>query len=90
MANDEAVLLDMAGPIEVRFGNRRCNIDAVVLPGDSEPLLGAIPMEAMDIMIHPRRQELIVNPEHPDGAIFKLSGIRAYGPTIYLGSEKCD
>jgi hypothetical protein len=37
----------------------------MVLKGDAEPLLGAIPMEEMDVLVHPRRQELIVNPEHP-------------------------
>jgi len=53
------------GPIEVKFKNRRCSVDAVVLPGDNEPLLGAIPMEDMDVLIHPQRQEQIVKPEHP-------------------------
>jgi hypothetical protein len=37
----------------------------MVLPGNSEPLLGAIPLEDMDVLVHPSRQELIVNPEHP-------------------------
>lgn len=55
----------VVGPIEVKFKNRRCSVDAMVLPGDNEPLLGAIPMEDMDVLIHPQRQELIVNPEHP-------------------------
>ncbi len=68
LANGESVVLDMVGPIEVRFANRRCLMEAVVLPDDSEPLLGAVPMEVMDILIHPARQELIVNPEHPEGA----------------------
>lgn len=89
LANDETVVLDMVGPIEVRFANRRCTMDAIVLPGDSEPLLGAIPMEAMDIMIHPRRQELILNPEHPEGAWLKLSGVRSIDPKIYLGGDAC-
>ncbi len=44
----------------------------MVLPGDSEPLLGAIPLEEMDVLIHPLRQELIVNPEHPDMAVLKM------------------
>ena len=35
----------------------------MVLPGENEPLLGAIPFEAMDVLIHPYRQELIVSPE---------------------------
>ncbi len=43
-----------------------------MLPGDSEPLLGAIPMEEMDVLIHPQRQELVVNPEHPNYAVLKM------------------
>ncbi len=72
MANGEVVEYDLVGPIEVRFKNRRCNVDAMVLPGDNEPLLGAIPLEDMDVLIHPYRRELIVNPEHPYFAQMKL------------------
>lgn len=63
---------DVVGPIEVKFKNRRCSVDAMVLPGDNEPFLGAIPMEDMDILIHPQRQELVVNPEHPYFAQLKM------------------
>jgi hypothetical protein len=41
---------------------------ALVLPGDAEPLLGAIPMEDLDVCINPLRQELVVNPDSPDYA----------------------
>jgi hypothetical protein len=44
----------------------------MVLPGDAEPLLGAIPMEEMDVLIHPLRNELMVNPEHPYYAQLKV------------------
>jgi len=63
---------EVVGPIEVRFENRRCSVDAMVLPGDNEPLLGAIPLEDMDVIIHPYKQQLIVNPEHPYFAQMKL------------------
>lgn len=56
---------DVVGPLLVKFKNRTATCSALVLPGNNEPLLGAIPMEEMDVLIHPRRQELIVNPEHP-------------------------
>ncbi|MFN0083263.1 MAG: retroviral-like aspartic protease family protein [Ferruginibacter sp.] len=72
MADGSIQEYDVVGPIEVKFKNRRCSIDAMVLPGDNEPLLGAIPMEDMDILIHPRRQELIVNPDHPYFAQMKM------------------
>lgn len=57
--------LEIVGPIEVRFKNRWSTTNAMVLPGNQEVLLGAIPMEEMDVLIHPGKQELIVNPEHP-------------------------
>ncbi len=72
LANGEIVEYDVVGPIEVKFKNRRCNVDAMVLPGDNEMLLGAIPLEDMDILIHPYRRELIVNPDHPYFAQMKL------------------
>ena len=72
LADDRTVECDVVGPVEVRFGNRRATCNAIVLPGGSEPLLGAIPMEEMDVLIHPSRQELIVNPKHPESAVLRL------------------
>jgi clan AA aspartic protease len=72
LANGTVVEYDVVGPIEVKFKNRRCVVDAMVLPGDNEMLLGAIPLEDMDVLIHPYRRELIVNPEHPYFAQMKL------------------
>lgn len=65
MADGSVVEHDVVGPVEVKFKNRTAVCNAVVLQGDNEPLLGAIPMEEMDVLIHPLRNELIVNPEHP-------------------------
>ena len=62
MANGSIEEYDVVGPVEVRFKNRQSTCRALVLPGDNEPLFGAIPMEDMDVLIHPLRQELIVNP----------------------------
>jgi len=72
LANGSIVEYDVVGPIEVKFKNRRCSVDAMVLPGENEPLLGAIPMEDMDVLIHPYKQELVVNPDHPYYAQMKL------------------
>jgi clan AA aspartic protease len=56
---------DVVGPITVKFKNRTAGCNAMVLSGSNESILGAIPMEEMDVLIHPQRQELVVNPEHP-------------------------
>jgi len=65
LANGSIEEFEVVGPIIVKFKNRTATCNAFVLKGDSEPLLGAIPIEEMDVLIHPQRQELIVNPEHP-------------------------
>jgi clan AA aspartic protease len=72
MADGHILSCDVVGPIELKFKNRSTTCRAMVLPGDVEPLLGAIPMEDMDVLIHPLRQELIVNPEHPYFAQLKM------------------
>lgn len=72
MANGTIIECAVVAPVEIRFKNRRSTQSAMVLPGDSEPLLGSIPLEDMDVLIHPLRQELIVNPDHPYFAQMKL------------------
>jgi clan AA aspartic protease len=52
------------GPVEVRLRNRRCFTGAMVL--GNEVLLGAIPMEDMDLVLRPQLQRVDVNPESPN------------------------
>ena len=63
---DESELrVNMVGPLEIRFENRRTTVRAMVLPGDAEVLLGSIPMEDMDVLVDPKQQRLVVNPANP-------------------------
>jgi hypothetical protein len=52
------------GSLKIAFANRQCYVGAMVM-GD-EALLGAIPMEDMDAVIHPSTQSLTVNPANPN------------------------
>jgi clan AA aspartic protease len=60
--------LEVAAPIELRFENRRTLTQGLILPGDSQVLLGSIPMEDLDVLIDPKNQKLIVNPASPNYA----------------------
>ena len=51
-------------PIEVAFENRSYVTEAVVL--GNEPLMGVIPLAAMDLVVDSRLQKLVVNPQHPN------------------------
>lgn len=52
------------GPIRIDFENRFCFTGAFVL--GNECLLGAVPMEEMDLVVHPAMQKVIPNPAHPN------------------------
>jgi clan AA aspartic protease len=65
LADDTEMKVEVVGPVEIRFENRRATVDAYVIPGNAEPLLGVIPIEDLDVVIDPKQQRLIVNPESP-------------------------
>jgi clan AA aspartic protease len=56
--------LPYVGPIKVDWQGRVSFSGAMVI--GNQCLLGAIPMEDMDIMVHPSRQCVIANPQHPN------------------------
>ena len=69
----EAVLADgrrqsvpYVGPLEIRFKGRVAYGGALVM--GERVLLGAIPMEDMDLVVLPRSRRVDVNPESPDVA----------------------
>jgi clan AA aspartic protease len=65
---------DMAGPLEITWKDRAAVCEAVVLPQAKEILLGAIPLEAMDLMVHPRKEELVG--AHGDQPLHAIRGTR--------------
>jgi hypothetical protein len=45
MASGDVIEYEVVGPLMIKFANRTATCSAFVLPGDSKPLLGSIPME---------------------------------------------
>lgn len=64
LANGEEILVPYVGPIEIQFKDRIGFTGALVL-GD-QVLLGAIPMEDMDLVIIPKLRTIDVNPSSPN------------------------
>ena len=65
MADGTIAQVDVVGPLIVNFKNRTTSCNAMVLPGKSEVLLGAIPMEDLDVVLVPKLQTIDVNPDSP-------------------------
>ena len=74
LADGTRLELPVAGSIVVRFEGRFCTTNALVLPDDKEPLLGAIPLEEMDLWVNPARG--VLTPIHPEGPVMALKGVR--------------
>ncbi len=66
LADGSKRMIPYVGPLEIRFKNRLGFGGAIVM-GD-QVLLGAIPMEDMDLVIHPKTRSIDVNPENPNVA----------------------
>lgn len=64
VADGRAMTVPYVGPVKVQFENRMCFVGALVL-GD-EVLLGAVPMEDMDLVLSPSQQTITVNPANPN------------------------
>jgi clan AA aspartic protease len=66
LADGSRHVVPYMGPIEVRFKNRVALGGALVF--GEEALLGAIPIEDMDVVVLPRSRRVDVNPESPNMA----------------------
>jgi len=66
LADGSSKFVPYVGPVEVHYKNRSGFFGAIVM-GD-QVLLGAIPMEDMDLIIIPKTRTLDVNPASPNFA----------------------
>lgn len=64
LAEGSSQKVPYVGPLRVAFNGRSCFVGALVL-GD-EVLLGAVPMEDMDLIVNPGRRCVTVNPDSPN------------------------
>jgi len=63
-ADERSHVVPYVGPIRIRFENRTCFTGALVI-GDSV-LLGAVPMEDMDLVLSPSAETIVINPKSPN------------------------
>ena len=70
LADGRRLVCKVVFPVQIIWKDRDMSCDAVVVPGAKTVLLGAIPLEGMDLMIHPKKQELVG--VHGDEVVFNL------------------
>ncbi|GHT11552.1 hypothetical protein FACS1894170_05280 [Planctomycetales bacterium] len=72
LANGLAQIVEVVGPVTIRFMNRQAICQAICVPGTDEVLLGVIPIEEMDVIIDPVKQELTLPADRPYLSQMKL------------------
>jgi predicted aspartyl protease len=65
-ANGQIIEVSYVGQIKLEFEERSCFVGAMVMR--DTPLLEAIPMEYIDLIVHPKLLKLSVHPERPNVA----------------------
>jgi len=70
LADGSAQKYGLTEAVQIQWKNRDAICRAVVVPNAKEVLLGAIPLEAMDLIINPSKQELVG--AHGDEAVYML------------------
>jgi clan AA aspartic protease len=74
LADGDVRKVDYVGPLRVALLGRESYTGALVL--GNEVLLGAIPMEDMDLMVHPSQLRVIKNPESPNLPLSVAMGVK--------------
>lgn len=64
LADGTRRIVRYAGPVKVEMQGRDCFTSAAIM-GDTV-LLGAVPMEQMDVVVDPRTLRVVPNPENPN------------------------
>jgi len=67
LADGSKKVVPYVGPVELRFKNRVGYVGALVM--GEEVLLGAIPMEDLDLVLIPQTRTVDINPANPNFAV---------------------
>jgi len=70
LADGSTIVYQITEGVEVHWKDRQTVCPALVVPGADKVLFGALPMEGMDLIVHPRKEEVVG--AHGDTALYML------------------
>ena len=70
VADGRSVTCSITAPVDVHWKDRSTTVRGTVVPGSKEVLLGAIPLEGMDLTVHPKKGEVVG--VHGDQPVFRI------------------
>jgi clan AA aspartic protease len=77
LADGNKQIYKVTEPVDIHWKDRETSCRALVIPGASDILLGAIPLEDMDLVVNPALQELVG--AHGDDVVCLVKQAGHYG-----------
>jgi len=59
IANGERIVCTVTTPVEINWKDRQSVMRVITVPGLPQILLGLLPLEEMDLVVHPNKHELV-------------------------------
>jgi clan AA aspartic protease len=79
LADGKTDTYDVTEGVKIRWKNRSIILPAVVVPAAKDILLGALPLEAMDLMVDPVREQLVgVHGDQPLHVLYAVNSMPLY------------
>jgi len=72
LADGSVFEVSRVGDLRFEVLNRDMHCDALVLPAGSTPLIGQLQLEALDLLVDAKSQQVMVNPASPDMPLLDL------------------
>jgi hypothetical protein len=60
------------GPVRLTIQGRTCSVDVSEVAEDCPVLIGYVPLELLDLLVNPKDQTLIGNPDHGGEFMFDM------------------
>ncbi|MCU4139282.1 MAG: putative aspartyl protease [Methanophagales archaeon] len=77
-ANNKVETKPIYGVVNIELKGRSANLDVLVEEKGSQPLIGQVLLELLDLIVEPKTRKLIPNPASPEMPMMEILMAKAY------------
>mgnify|MGYP000518804491 CR=1 FL=1 len=81
-ANNEVETKPIYGVVNIELKGRSANLDVLVEEKGSQPLIGQVLLELLDLIVEPKTRKLIPNPASPEMPMMEILMATAYNSSM--------
>ena len=87
-ANNKVETKPIYGVVNIELKGRSANLDVLVEEKGSQPLIGQVLLELLDLIVEPKTRKLIPNPASPEMPMMEILMTTAYNSAVRRRSPK--